>query len=271
MNSCFLVLFYSDKRTDGQTKQHTKGPDCFTMLIRRHTSICLWQNILLVGQMGDVVSTRPLVDILPNNSSRTIDVWCIYTVSTRTTNCYVHSIHWRIYCWIMSNVHFESWTLSIFIFVPHTLNIAWSAERYTLPSLLVADGTLLYERVAFLRDWDWLFNVTCNDISVIYVTAHRCAGGLKKLNLRSGSQRHRHFVGFFNVPVQAPTRGHPFYTVIRWEYGRHILDLGRILVKRVLLELLFVFLLLSRVNNVAFILSKNSKVLQSGELRILDW
>ena len=27
---------------------------------------------------------------------------------------------------------------------------------------------------------DWLFNVTINDISVIYVTAHRCAGGLKK-------------------------------------------------------------------------------------------
>ena len=60
-----------------------------------------------------------------------------------------------------------------------------------------------------------LFNVTIYDISVIYVTAHRCAGGLKKkLNLRSGSQRHRHFVGFFNVPVQTPTRDHPFYTVI---------------------------------------------------------
>ena len=66
-----------------------------------------------------------------------------------------------------------------------------------------------------MKDCDWLFNVTCNDISVIYVTPHRCAGGLKKkLNLRSGSQRHRHFVGFFNVPVRAPTRGHPFYTVI---------------------------------------------------------
>ena len=63
--------------------------------------------------------------------------------------------------------------------------------------------------------WDWLLNVTCNDISVRYVTAHRCAGRLKKkLNLRSDSQRHRHFVGFFNVPVQAPTRSYPFYTVI---------------------------------------------------------
>ena len=27
---------------------------------------------------------------------------------------------------------------------------------------------------------NWLFNVTINDISVIYVTAHRCAGGLEK-------------------------------------------------------------------------------------------
>ena len=61
-----------------------------------------------------------------------------------------------------------------------------------------------------------LFNVTINDISVIYVTAHRCAGGLKKkLDLRSGSQRHRHFVGFFNVPVLAPTRDQPFYTVFK--------------------------------------------------------
>ena len=34
-------------------------------------------------------------------------------------------------------------------------------------------------------EFNWLLNVTCNDISVIYVTAHRCAGGLKKkLDLR---------------------------------------------------------------------------------------
>ena len=48
--------------------------------------------------------------------------------------------------------------------------------------------------------------------------------------------RLEHFVGFFNVPVQAPTRGQPFYTVIpthrpnkspfttRWGYGGHIFD-----------------------------------------------
>ena len=74
----------------------------------------------------------------------------------------------------------------------------------------------------------WLFNVKINDISVIYVTAHRCAGGLKKkLDLRSGSQRHRHFVGIFNVPVQAPTRDHPF---IRW--FRHTAPISRLLRSR---------------------------------------
>ena len=84
-----------------------------------------------------------------------------------------------------------------------------SVEVTTATQLVWLTGLWLSEWVKFL------FNVTINDISVIYVTAHRCAGGLKKkLDLRSGSQRHRHFVGFFNVPVLAPTRDHPFYTVI---------------------------------------------------------
>ena len=35
-----------------------------------------------------------------------------------------------------------------------------------------------------------------------YMWRHRCAGGLKKKQSpRSGSQRHRHSAGFFNVPV----------------------------------------------------------------------
>ena len=85
---------------------------------------------------------------------------------------------------------------------------------------------------------NWLLNVTINDISVIYVTAHRYAGGLNKVfDLRSGSQRHRHFVGLFNVTVQAPTQGHPYIRLYRetapysrlftthWGYGGYILDL----------------------------------------------
>ena len=53
-----------------------------------------------------------------------------------------------------------------------------------------------------------------------------------------GLPRHRHFVGFFNVPVQAPTRDPPLYgysekpphfsRLLRhaWGYGGHILDLN---------------------------------------------
>ena len=53
----------------------------------------------------------------------------------------------------------------------------------------------------------------------------------------NGLPRHRHFVGFFNVPVQTPTRDPPFYgysekpphfsRLLRhaWGYGGHILDL----------------------------------------------
>ena len=40
------------------------------------------------------------------------------------------------------------------------------------------------------------------------MTAQRCAEGLKKkLDLRSGSQRHRHFIGFFNVPAPSTDAG----------------------------------------------------------------
>ena len=47
-----------------------------------------------------------------------------------------------------------------------------------------------------INEVNWLLNVRINDISVIYVTAHGCAGGLKKLDLLSDSQCHRHFAGF---------------------------------------------------------------------------
>ena len=48
-----------------------------------------------------------------------------------------------------------------------------------------------------------------------YMWRHKCAGGLKKLKLylRSGSQRNRHFAGFFNVPV---LHRHGTNLVIRW-------------------------------------------------------
>ena len=53
---------------------------------------------------------------------------------------------------------------------------------------------------------------------------HRCAGGHKKLYLRSGSQRHIHFVGFFNVPV-LQRNGTTLF--IRWFW--HYTPLSRLL------------------------------------------
>ena len=93
------------------------------------------------------------------------------------------------------------------------LRLAWYAALKKLEGgSKTALGEWLGELLYACSEWDWLLNVTCNDISVMYVTVHRCAGGLKKkLDLRSGFQRFRHFVGFFNVPVQAPARGQPFY------------------------------------------------------------
>ena len=83
-----------------------------------------------------------------------------------------------------------------------------------------------------------LFNVTIYDISVIYVTAHRCAGGLKKkltygrapnaIDISQGSltcpSKHRHgttlFIRWFRHTA-------PFSRLLRsrWGYGGHILDL----------------------------------------------
>ena len=58
-----------------------------------------------------------------------------------------------------------------------------------------------------------VFYVTCT-LFQSYMWRHRCAGGLKeKFYLRSGSQRHRHFAGFFNVPV---LHQHGTTLFIRW-------------------------------------------------------
>ena len=43
-------------------------------------------------------------------------------------------------------------------------------------------------RPSYLKFVYWLLNVTINNTSAIYMTTHRCAGGLnKKFDLRSGS------------------------------------------------------------------------------------
>ena len=49
------------------------------------------------------------------------------------------------------------------------------------------------------------------------MTAHRCAGGLKKLDLRSGSQRHRHFVGKYKLMFSTLARlsTMPFFYAVK--------------------------------------------------------
>ena len=67
-------------------------------------------------------------------------------------------------------------------------------SKYLAFELAYESGYVLYMRnikrhIIAVSEWvNWLFNVTINDNSVIYVTAHRCAGGLKKkLDIRSGT------------------------------------------------------------------------------------
>ena len=53
------------------------------------------------------------------------------------------------------------------------------------------------------------FSYICDGASI-------CAAGLKKkLDLQSGSQRHRHFAEFLNAPVKAPTQGQLFTVIPR--------------------------------------------------------
>ena len=47
--------------------------------------------------------------------------------------------------------------------------------------------------------------------SVIHLTAHMCRRTENEVGPTVGFTRQRHFVGFFNVPVQSRTRDHLFY------------------------------------------------------------
>ena len=64
-----------------------------------------------------------------------------------------------------------------------------------------------------LRVWVYWCFTSHATIFQSYMWRHICAGGLKELYLRSGSQHHRHFAGFFNVPV---FHRHGTTLFIRW-------------------------------------------------------
>ena len=71
---------------------------------------------------------------------------------------------------------------------PFELEIKTTTESDTSAAYLdLSTWTGGQLHISIYGEQNWLFNVTINDISVIYVTAHRCAGGWKKVNLRWGS------------------------------------------------------------------------------------
>ena len=83
----------------------------------------------------------------------------------------------------------------------------------------IVDAIYMYLHVAALP-WYNICIVLRNDQCWYFITVwlvYWCftshAGGLKKLYLRSGSQRHRLFAGFFNVPV---LHWHGTNLFIRW-------------------------------------------------------
>ena len=65
---------------------------------------------------------------------------------------------------------------------------------------------------------DWLLNVTFNDISVTHVTAHRCVGKLKKLDIGSGS----HAIDISKGSLTCPSKHRNGITLLRYSDMRWI-------------------------------------------------
>ena len=113
-------------------------------------------------------------------------IWCSFNVTT-TSNSFS-------FCCFSSCERMQHISIMILLWV------SWSCY------ILKVWADLLYCSVLY-----WLLSVTINDISHMHVdTTHRCAGKLKKLDIRLGSNT-RHFVGFFDVPIQPSTRGQPLH------------------------------------------------------------
>ena len=108
----------------------------------------------------------------------------------------------QLYDWLSSNsVYFHQFEIWIFFgYQPypkwwvkgHISNIVWyiycKKKLYIIIKLSYTKQFSFAYRPFHKVEWvNWSLHVTFNDISVIYVTAHRCAGGLKNIDLRSGS------------------------------------------------------------------------------------
>ena len=81
------------------------------------------------------------------------------------------------------------------IFVLFNVQIGICIDDFKVPIIIKEFQRTFLHFVWLLRLVYWWVVVTVTDISVIYVMAHKCAGDLKKkVDLRLGSQIHRHFV-----------------------------------------------------------------------------
>ena len=81
--------------------------------------------------------------------------------------------------------------------------IQWTCPNFPLPTTAwQSKGHTSHDMSEIQLSWVYWCFTSHATIFQSYMWQHRCAGGLKKkLYLRLGSQRHRHFTGFFNVPV----------------------------------------------------------------------
>ena len=116
------------------------------------------------------------------------------------------------FSWLNSIVHSLFQTSSSNAMTFHDKYRQWRMFVTSEKHILSLDSSSKYKSIWKWGEMRWIGSLT-SQLTILqsYMWRYRCAGGLKKLYLRSGSQPHRHFAWFLNVPVQAPTRDQPFY------------------------------------------------------------
>ena len=94
-------------------------------------------------------------------------------------------------------------------------NVGLNIDFYHILTLLPPGTSVLHKHIFCLSLSLLVFYVTCDDISVIYMTAQMYRRTEEEVDVvpTVGLPRHRHFVGFFNVPV---LHRHGTNLFIRW-------------------------------------------------------
>ena len=100
-------------------------------------------------------------------------------------------------------------------------------DKELMSEIFNVDHFLIRTSHKYVGGWVWVYLVFTSHATIFqsYMWRHRCGGVLKKkLYLRSSSQRHRHFAGFFDMPV---LHRHGTTLFIRW--FRHTAPFSRLL------------------------------------------